>query len=197
MPEKQKIASLYTPIARVAFQYVFEKNTYNDNPKYEITLCGLDPKDLGEMSQAVMECVRKKWGNNVPKNLRSPFRDGSEKEELDGFKAGEIFITFRTNRKPGVVDAKGHFLSDPGEFYSGCWARVTCNPYAYDRRGNKGVAFGLNNVQKIRDDEPFVGGPSVEDEFPPENFQDATAYSGMDAVFGGQQPQTGGKPPIF
>lgn len=197
MSDQNKPVSLYTPVGRVAFEYVFEKNTYSDIPKYELTLCGLDPKDLAEMNKAVMEVVRKKWGNNIPKNLRSPFRDGSEKSDLDGFNPGEIFITFRTNRRPGVVDAKGHPLRSPDEFYSGCWARVTCNPYAYDRRGNKGVAFGLNNVQKIKDDEPFVGGPSVEDEFPPEDGQDATAYSGLNSMFGNEPAAPTGKPSIF
>jgi hypothetical protein len=66
-----------------------------------------------------------------------------------------------------VVDEDVQPIIDPEEFYPGCWARVTCNPYAYNRKGNAGVAFGLNNVQKMKDDENFQGGSKPEDDFEP------------------------------
>jgi hypothetical protein len=41
------------------------------------------------------------------------------------------------------------------EVYSGCYGRVSLNFYAFNFNGNKGVACGLGNIQKIKDGEPL------------------------------------------
>jgi hypothetical protein len=81
-----------------------------------------------------------------------------------------IFITFKATEKykPGVVDANVKDIIEPREFYSGCYARASVRAYVYDNKGNRGVGFGLNNVQKLRDGEPLggSGGPArPSDEF--------------------------------
>jgi hypothetical protein len=49
--------------------------------------------------------------------------------------------------------------------YSGVYARVSINFYAFNSNGNKGIACGLGNIQKVRDGEPLGGKSKAEDDF--------------------------------
>ena len=51
------------------------------------------------------------------------------------------------------------------EVYSGMWAYVSVTFYAYDVNGNKGIACGLNNIMKFKDDERLGGRVSAECDF--------------------------------
>ncbi len=51
------------------------------------------------------------------------------------------------------------------EVYSGVYGRASINFYAFNSNGNKGIACGLNNLQKIRDGEPLGGKSRAEDDF--------------------------------
>ena len=42
---------------------------------------------------------------------------------------------------------------------------LSINFYAFNSNGNKGIACGLNNLQKIRDGEPLGGKSRAEDDF--------------------------------
>ena len=66
---------------------------------------------------------------------------------------------------PGVVDANRNDILDRSEVYSGCYGRASINFYAYNANGNRGIACGLNNLQKIRDGEPLGGRASAESDF--------------------------------
>jgi hypothetical protein len=48
--------------------------------------------------------------------------------------------------------------NDETEVYSGAWYRAQVRAFAYENAGNKGVSFGLQNVQKLRDDDPLGSG---------------------------------------
>ena len=56
-------------------------------------------------------------------------------------------------------------ILDRGEVYSGCYARVSLNFFAFNSNGSKGVACGLGNIQKVRDGEPLGGKSKAEDDF--------------------------------
>lgn len=56
--------------------------------------------------------------------------------------------------------------------YYGCYARVSLNFYAFNSNGNKGIACGLGNIQKIRDGEPLRGRSSAADDFRTEEDDD-------------------------
>lgn len=56
-------------------------------------------------------------------------------------------------------------INNGPERYSGCYARVSLNFYAFNSNGNKGVACGLGNIQKIRDGESLGGRSSATDDF--------------------------------
>lgn len=51
------------------------------------------------------------------------------------------------------------------EVYSGVYGRASISFYAFNSSGNKGIACGLNNLQKIRDGEPLGGKASAESDF--------------------------------
>ena len=66
---------------------------------------------------------------------------------------------------PGVVDANRNEIMDKSEVYSGCYGRASINFYAFNANDNRGIACGLNNLQKIRDGEPLGGRASAESDF--------------------------------
>ena len=104
--------------------------------------------------------------------LRKPFRDqgekANEKGELPpGYTAGCIFITASGKQRPGVVDANGADILQETDIYSGCYGRLALRAYTYDNKGNVGVAFGLQNVQKLADGEPLGGRSRPSDDFEP------------------------------
>ena len=66
---------------------------------------------------------------------------------------------------PGVVDANRNEIMDKSEVYSGCYGRASINFYAFNANGNRGIACGLNNLQKIRDGESLGGRASAESDF--------------------------------
>ena len=49
--------------------------------------------------------------------------------------------------------------------YSGVWAVVSVTFFGYDVSGNRGVACGLNNLMKFKDDEHLGGRVSAEADF--------------------------------
>lgn len=75
------------------------------------------------------------------------------------------FLNANSKNKPGVVDKNVQPVLDATEVYSGCYARLTLNFYAYSASGNKGIACGLGNVQKLEDGEPLGGFTRAEDDF--------------------------------
>lgn len=75
------------------------------------------------------------------------------------------FINANSKDKPGIVDKQVKPILDPGEFYSGCYGRASITFYAFNQNGNKGIACGLQNLQKLADGEPLSGRSRAEDDF--------------------------------
>jgi hypothetical protein len=55
------------------------------------------------------------------------------------------------------VDRRKQEILDESKVWSGCYARAVVAPYGYDKMGNKGVAFGLDAVQILREGEQVAG----------------------------------------
>jgi len=92
------------------------------------------------------------------------FRDGDEKSDLEGY-PGNIFVTASNKNKPQVIDQRKNHLTSEEAFYAGCYARASVIAFAYDNKGNKGVSFSLQNLQKVGDGESFTGRKAAQDEF--------------------------------
>ena len=158
-----------TPEFRASYPSVFRASKNELNGKDEFGVQALFPKgaDLSRLKAAAKAAAEKKWGTDQkkwPKNMRMPFRDQAEKVKTDdddneylpdGCEAGAIFMNLKSTKKPGLVNAHNEDVIDETEFYAGCYARAQVNAFAYDTKGNAGISFGLNHIQKLRDGESF------------------------------------------
>ena len=106
-------------------------------------------------------------GKSVPalSTLKTPLRDGDKERPGDDAYKGCYFINANSATAPGIVDADRNPIMDRSEVYSGVYGRASINLYAFNSNGNRGIACGLNNLQKIRDGEPLGGKPRAEDDF--------------------------------
>ena len=184
------MSKVNTPEFRVAFPQVFRPKKNDLSGKDEFSLVALFPKgaDLSSLKEAAQAAMEKKWGpekSKWPKPLRSPFRDQGDREKIkegkatlpQGYVKGAIYLSLRSSQRPGVVDKDVQDIMDESDFYGGCWARASINAYAYDTAGNRGVSFGLGNVQKLRDDDAFGNRTKPEDDFSPVATSEATDTS--------------------
>jgi hypothetical protein len=165
--------NVLTPKFRVSFPYVFRPQVNKMNPgaeaKYSLTMLFEKGADLSALKKAAETAIVDKWGADKtkwPKNLRNPFRDQGDKE-FEGYEAGAIFITATSKQRPGLVDAKLQDIIEEKDFYPGCYARATVRAFAYDNNGNRGVSFGLQNIQKLADGDPLGGRTRPADDFEP------------------------------
>ena len=186
--------SVLTPEFRVSFPYVFSQKKAMDptkEGKYSITMLFPKGADLSLLIQAVQECMTDKFGPDKSKwpKVRNPFRDQGEKaDKLKGYEPGAVFLTATSKERPGVVDHAVQKIIDPSVIYAGCYAIAEVNAFYYDNTGNKGISFGLRNVQKIRDGEPLSSRSRPEDTFEPvaagSPESEGTTPSSLDNLFG-------------
>lgn len=158
---------------KVRFSYanVFVPKAGQDGgtPKYSVSIIipKSDTKTINDINKAfedVKAASAAIWGGSVPKMLKGGLRDGDAEKE-DGAYAGCYFINANSVNKPGVVDADVNPILDQAEFYSGCYGRASITIYPYNSNGSKGIACGLNNVQKTEDGEKLGGGSNAADDF--------------------------------
>ena len=143
-------------------------------------LAGYDPKDDKETIKAINDAVDAaieegiaKFGGKKPNKaaIKLPLRDGDTEREDEAY-AGHWFINANSKTAPQIVDKAVKPILDRDEVYSGCYARVSLNFYAFNSNGNKGIACGLGNIQKIRDGESLGGRSSAADDFSTEEDDD-------------------------
>lgn len=113
-------------------------------------------------------------GKSVPalSVLKTPLRDGDAERPDDEAYKGCYFINANSGTAPGVVDADRNKIIDRAEMYSGVKGRASINLYAYNVNGNRGIACGLNNLQKLADGTPLGGKSRAEDDFATEEEED-------------------------
>ncbi|WMJ79560.1 DUF2815 family protein [Clostridium sp. MB40-C1] len=156
---------------RLSYAYLFEPRAIEGNePKYSVSV--IIPKTDTETLKAIKEATNEakelgkaKWGGKIPPNLKTPLHDGNVDRPDDEAYANCYYVNANSKNKPGIVDKNVQPILDATEVYSGCYARLTLNFYAYSAGGNKGVACGLGNVQKLEDGEPLGGFTRAEDDF--------------------------------
>lgn len=151
-------------------------------PKFSVSLIipKSDTVTVGKIKAAIEEAYRdgqsKLKGNakSVPalSTLRTPLRDGDLERPDDPAYANAYFVNANSTSAPGIVDAAKNQIIEKSEVYSGCYGRASISFYAFNANGNKGIACGLNNLQKIRDGEPLGGKASAESDFATEDDED-------------------------
>lgn len=115
------------------------------------------------VQNAKQSAIVSKWGGKEPKKLDMPLRDGDEKDD-ETYK-DMMYVNAKCSTRPGIVDKQRNPITDEEEIYSGVWAILSVNFYGYDVSGNRGVACGLNNVMKFKDDTHLGGHVSAETDF--------------------------------
>jgi len=159
---------------RFSYVHVFEATSIEEGGTKKFSTAILipkkDKKTIAAIEAAIVaatnEGLKSKFGGKKPANLKTPLRDGDEERPDDEVYAGHYFLNASSVRRPGVVDQDTNPILDKEEFYSGCYGRASINFYAFAVSGNKGIAAGLNNVQKLEDGDNLGGGASsAEDDF--------------------------------
>jgi hypothetical protein len=158
---------------KVRFSYanVWEPKSINgSDPKYSVSIIipKSDKKTLADIKAAIEQAKKDgvaKFGGKVPANLKLPLRDGDVDRAEDEAYKDSYFINANSKDKPGIVDKGVKPILDQSEFYSGCYGRASINFYAFNQNGNKGIACGLQNLQKLSDGEPLSGRSRAEDDF--------------------------------
>ncbi|KUK13260.1 MAG: hypothetical protein XD52_1457, partial [bacterium 42_11] len=140
--------------------------------KYSVSLIipKSDTKTLSAINEAVNAAIEEgkgKFGSKIPNKaaLKLPLRDGDIDRPDDEAYANSYFINANSNTPPQIVDKNINPILERSEVYSGVYARVSINFYAFNSNGNKGIACGLGNIQKIRDGEPLGGRTNAADDF--------------------------------
>lgn len=151
-------------------------------PKYSVSLIipKSDTKTLEKIRAAIQAAYEegqsklKGNGRSVPalSALKIPLRDGDAERPDDEAYANSYFVNANSGTAPGIVDADRNPILERSEVYSGVYGRASINFYAFNSNGNKGIACGLNNLQKIRDGEPLGGKSRAEDDFAEEDEDD-------------------------
>lgn len=164
------------PDTRWSYANVWEPKSINGGtPKYSVSL--IIPKSDKVTVEKIKKAIQAAYeegqgklkgnGKTVPalSVLKTPLRDGDLERPDDEAYANSYFINANSATAPGIVDADRNTIIDRSEVYSGVYGRASINLYAFNSNGNKGIACGLNNLQKIKDGEPLGGKSRAEDDF--------------------------------
>lgn len=163
---------------RFCYANVFEPVAMNEGEQPKYSICVLIPKSDTKTLDAINKAIEaaKVAGKakiadkngKIPSTIKIPLRDGDEERGDDPAFEGMMFINANSNRKPAIVDKELNPIMSRDEFYSGCYGRVSLNFYAFNVQ-SKGIAAGLQNIQKLEDGEMLAGGSTAEEDFGGDN----------------------------
>ena len=169
-------AKIVTGVCRLSYANIWQAKSINGGaPKFStsILIPKSDTKTIAKVKAAIQAAYEEGEGKlkgnskSAPSlaSLKTPLRDGDTERPDDEAYAGHWFLNANSNTAPGVVDASREPIYDTSEIYSGVYARVSLSFYAFNSNGNRGIACGLQNIQKVRDGESLGGKAKAEDDF--------------------------------
>lgn len=165
---------------RLSYTHLFSKYAHQGDPntgKYMTNI--LIPKNeqatinalRAAIDAARQNAIVAKWQGKEPKKLDLPLRDGDTEKDDELYK-GHFYLNAKCSTRPGIIDKHKQPITDEEEIYSGVWAVMSVTFYGYDVNGNRGIACGLNNVMKFKDDDHLGGRASAEADFAGINLDD-------------------------
>lgn len=173
---KNAATKVKTGLTRWSYCNVWEPKAVNDGkPKYSVSV--IIPKSDTKTIEAIEKAIQAAYdegqaklkgnGKSVPSLsvIKTPLRDGDLERPDDEAYKDSYFVNANSTTAPGIVDADLQPILDHSEVYSGVYGRVSMNFYAYNTGSAKGIACGLNNLQKLKDGEPLGGKSRAEDDF--------------------------------
>ena len=165
---------------RWSYANVWQAKSINGGtPKYSVSL--IIPKSDAKTVAAVKNAIQAAYeegqsklkgsSKSVPAltAIKTPLRDGDAERPDDEAYKDSYFINANSATAPGIVDAARNPIIEHSEVYSGVYGRASINFYAFNSNGNRGIACGLNNLQKISDGDPLGGKTRAEDDFADED----------------------------
>lgn len=175
MAFNEKTGNYITPVGRLSFPVLVEPRAVGKDgkgdPKYQATLLfdedAQDTDDFKDLKKAVKQAIKDKWGDNPPRKIKSPFLtvDDLRNKIPAGYEDEHVFIRLQSMvpvgcllktpgmKKPTALKAGADIKK---EMYAGCQVKAAVNVYAWQHpEGGAGVSFGLSNLMKVDDDEPF------------------------------------------
>ena len=184
MPKFMNLTKVITgPETRWSYANVWDpKSIDGGKPKYSISL--IVSKDDIETVEAIKKAIQAAYeegaaklkgnGKTVPplSAIKKPLRDGDIEKPDDEAYANAYFINANSASAPGIVDENVQPIINRSEVYSGVYGRASINFYAFNVNGNRGIACGLNNLQKMRDGEPLGGKASAASDFATDDDDD-------------------------
>ena len=161
---------------RLSYAHLYDPYSNNGGePKYSVTVLmpKTDVQAKARLDAAVEAAKQKgiaeKWNGVLPPVVASAIHDGDgvrpNGEPFGAECKGHWVFTASSKNPVSLVDASMNPIVQKGELYSGCYARVCVSVFAYNNAGKRGIGFGLEAVQKLRDGDPLGGGVSVADAF--------------------------------
>ena len=156
---------------RFSYLHCWDPDSLNGSePKYSVS--AINPKSDTATINAIKVAIENakkesmsKWGGKIPPNLKLPLRDGDIDRPEDEAYANSFFLNANSRQAPQVVDRHVQPILDQNEVYSGCYGAISVTFYGYNSNGNRGIAAGLGNIQKLRDGEPLGGRTNAADDF--------------------------------
>lgn len=168
--ENMNLTKVIVP-CRFSYLHCWEPNAVNGGDlKYSVSaiIPKSDTETIGKIKKAIEQAKKdsiSKWGGKVPANLKLPLRDGDIDRPEDEAYADSYFFNANSRQAPQVVDKNVQPVLDQSEVYSGCYGRISVNFYGFNNNGNRGIAAGLGNIQKLRDGESLGGRSNAEEDF--------------------------------
>lgn len=161
-----------TGVVRLSYCNVWQPKSINGGEEKYSTSIIIPKKDtstIEKIERAIDAAIEEgigKFGGKKPNKgaLKLPLRDGDVEKDDEAYK-DSYFINANSKTAPQIVDGNVEPILERSEVYSGVYARVSINFYAFNVNGNKGVAVGLGNIQKVKDGEPFGGRSNALDDF--------------------------------
>jgi hypothetical protein len=170
------------PVAMLSYPSLFEPKAYkNGTPKYSAVLVLPAEADLKQLKTAVSMVAKERFGDRAKAILagNNPIH-GTEQSEAKGYPEGSVYINAKTVNRPQIVsrfadpktgkpqlieEADATEIGGPSEMYPGVWVKAYISVYSFDAEGNKGVAFGLEGLQRWEDGERLDGMRAATDIF--------------------------------
>lgn len=205
---------LVTCMARASYPSLITPRAVNEGDKPRFSLALLIPPEavlkgmsvaqaalddrtrfIKELNAAVAAATKKKFGDSPPVGLKKSIYKAEEVGKGECYEPGWICIRAAApaDKRPPILLSKrdpgtGKWLPCPQEdFYAGAWCRASIDIYGYIKPMSKGIAVGLNFVQKLMDGDRLDSRAVAEDEFSDLDYGAAAsggAQSDSDALFG-------------
>lgn len=176
MKNEKFVTKVKTGLTRWSYANVWEPKAISDGkPKYSVSV--IIPKSDMRTIEAIKNAIQAAYeegesklkgnGKTVPPldAIKTPLRDGDLEHPDDEAYRDSYFVNAYSSTAPGIVDANRQPILDHTEVYSGVYGRVSMNFYAFNTETSRGIACGLNNLQKLKDGEPLGGHISAEEDF--------------------------------